>query len=424
MRTICKKTPIEIEELMVRLVKTYVRRIDMIVQINTCAGIGSTGRIMKSLSEEASNYGMSSLMVCSNESESDCNTWYTQTKSQYYWNNICSRLFGNEGSVAYKETRSLLRKFDEIKIDLIHIHNLHGHYIHSGLLFDYIKKNSIPTVWTLHDCWAFTGHCPNFDSVNCKKWIHGCDHCPQLDIYPKCYIDYTNKMWRHKKAWFTNVKNMVIVTPSEWMAKQVSSSFLKDYPIKVIHNGINLTIFKPVQSDFRDRYFLHEKYILLGVAFGWGERKGLDVFIELAKALDDRFQIVLVGTDQKMDKILPTSIISIHRTKDLNELVELYSEADLFVNPTREDNFPTVNIEALACGTPVVTFDTGGSPEIIDKTCGDVIPRNDIEKLINRIKEIYINHQYNKESCVNRARYFDQHKKYKEYVELYKEMIT
>ena len=213
---------------------------------------------------------------------------------------------------------------------------------------------------------------------------------------------------------------MTIVTPSEWLASLVKESYLKDYPVKVINNGIDLNIFKPTESDFIKKYALENKYIVLGVAFGWGRRKGLDVFIELAKRLDEeKYKIVLAGTDDNVDKLLPDNIISIHRTQNQTELAEIYTAADVFANPTREENYPTVNMEALACGTPVVTFNTGGSPEMLDETCGAAVAKDDNDAMYNEIIRICEKKPYSMEACIKKAKGFDKNEKFGEYIRLY-----
>ena len=228
-------------------------------------------------------------------------------------------------------------------------------------------------------------------------------------------------MWKLKRNCFTGVENMTIVTPSKWLADLVKQSFLKDYHVKVINNGIDLNIFKPTESSFRrDHGIGHDEYMLLGVAFGWGDKKGLDVFMDLAGRLPEKYKIVLVGTDEVVDKILPKNIISIRRTNSQRELAEIYSAADLFVNPTREENFPTVNIEALACGTPVITFNTGGSPEIIDSSCGCVVKSNSVTELLEIISDIQTGKLFFSSSkCVDRALNFSYKACYKKYIELY-----
>ena len=276
-------------------------------------------------------------------------------------------------------------------------------------------------VWTLHDCWAMTGQCPHFAMIKCDKWKTGCHHCPQYRQYPQSYVDRTKTMWKFKKKWFTGVRNMTIVTPSHWLAELVKESFLKEYPVRVIHNGIDLSVFRPTESDFREKYHCENKHLVLGVAFDWGQRKGLDVFIELARRLGSDYKIVLVGTDEKVEQVLPDNIISIRRTQNQKELAEIYSVSDVFVNPTREDTFPTVNLEALACGTPVVTFRTGGSPECIDENCGCVVETNNVDILEQEIRRICNEKPFSEAACIRRAAGFDMRDRFEEYVRLYEE---
>ena len=213
---------------------------------------------------------------------------------------------------------------------------------------------------------------------------------------------------------------MTIATPSQWLADLVKKSFLKDYPVKVINNGIDLSVFKPTESDFRQKNGIGDKYMLLGVADGWGARKGLDVFVELSKRLNPaKYQILLVGTNDSVDKQLPDNIISVHRTQNQKELVEIYTAADLFVNPTREENYPTVNMESIACGTPVLTFRTGGSPEILDETCGSAVVCDDIDALELEITRIAEEKPFTMENCLIRAKQFDKNERFKEYIGLY-----
>lgn len=334
---------------------------------------------------------------------------------------LLARLSGYNGCFSYLATKKLIRRINQEQYDLIHLHNIHGWYLDIPMLFRYIKGHHIPVIWTFHDCWPFTGQCPHFTMAKCDKWEQGCHHCPQYQDYPQSYVDQTKKMWNLKKKWFTGVEDMTIVTPSLWLADLVKQSFLREYPVKVINNGINLSIFKPTVSNFKAKHNIPETTkILLGVSFGWGKRKGLDVFIELSKRLNDDYKIVLVGTDDNTDKTLPSNIISIHRTQNQTELAEIYTAADLFVNPTREENYPTVNMEALACGTPVITFKTGGSPEIIDDSCGIAVDCDDIDGLETKIKQVCGQTKLSTENCLNRAATFDRNKRLKEYVELYK----
>lgn len=392
-----------------------------IFQING-AVFGSTGKIMLGIAKTARERGHEVLCAApitktNRHREPNCNyikigTYYGRCASV-----LLSRLTGLDGCFAVFATLKLLYKVKKFHPDVIHLHNIHGSYINLPMLFHFIKKNNIRVVWTLHDCWAFTGHCPHFDMIGCGKWKTGCYACPQYREYPKSYVDNARLMYGLKKKWFLGIRDLTIITPSNWLAGIVGQSFLKGYPIKAIPNGVDLSIFKPTPSNFRERYAIPaEKKIILGVAFGWGIKKGLDVFVELAKRLDDNYQIVLVGTDENVDKQLPANIISIHRTQDQTELAQIYTAADLFVNPTREDNYPTVNMEALACGTPVLTFRTGGSPEIPDETCGIVVKKDDIEAMGYAAKTICAESSFSRQQCLHRATNFSEIRRCKEIV--------
>ena len=400
-----------------------------IVQINGGAK-GSTGKIMMGIADVARAQGhevmcASPITTTNRDAGEDCGYYRIGTFNSRRLNVALARITGFNGCFAWFETYKLLKKIDEFKPDIIHLHNLHDSYINLSMLFSYIKKHNVPTVWTLHDCWAFTGQCPHFTIVKCDKWKVGCHNCPQYKEYPASLYDNTKKMWQLKKKWFTGVKNMTIVTPSEWLAGLDRESYLKQYPIEVINNGIDLNVFKPTHSNFRERYEIPaEKHIILGVSFAWGYRKGLDCFVEIAEKLGEQYQIVLVGTDDEIDKNLPHNIISIHRTQNQKELAEVYSAADVFVMPTREENYPTVNMEAIACGTPVVTFDTGGSPEMLDDKTGIVVKANDIEATKKAIKDICEKKKCNDEEyIVAYSKKSDMKKRFAEYIELYANVL-
>lgn len=388
-----------------------------VVQINVTCGKGSTGNIVLSVSKLLTQDGVENyILYSSDKSEYALAKKYTNAW-ELKWQALFSRVFGNYGFTSKRLTKRLLLELDKIKPDVVHLHNLHGHNCNLRMLLSYFKKNKIKLYWTFHDCWAYTAYCPHYAMVGCKKWQTGCERCPQRKRY-SWFFDKSHKLYNKKKKLFSCL-DLTIITPSEWLAGEVKKSFLKEYPIKVIHNGIDLSVFKPTESDFREKYGIGDKYIVLGVAFGWGQRKGLDVFVELAKRLGQRYQIVLVGTDKKVDKLLPSNIISIHRTQNQKELAEIYTASNVFANPTREENYPTVNMEALACGTPVVTFNTGGSPEIIDETCGVVVNKDDIDSMEREIKRVCEDKTLSGEACLERAKGFDAQKRFEEYVDLY-----
>lgn len=398
-----------------------------IVQINGGAK-GSTGKIMMGIADVARAQGhevmcASPITTTNRDAGEDCGYYRIGTFNSRRVNVALARITGFNGCFAWFETYKLLKKIDEFKPDIIHFHNLHDSYINLPMLFSYIKKHNVPTVWTLHDCWSFTGQCPYFTIVRCDKWKTGCHNCPQYKEYPASFYDNTKRMWKLKKKWFTGIGNMTIVTPSKWLAELAKESYLKEYPIEVINNGIDLDVFKPTPSNFRERYGIPaETHIVLGVSFAWGDRKGLDCFVEMAEKLGEQYQIVLVGTDDEIDKNLPQNIISIHRTQNQKELAEIYSAADVFAMPTREENYPTVNMEAIACGTPVVTFDTGGSPEMLNEKVGRVVPVDDVNKMMSEIRKICENMRLSSEAFRSKAKEYIMEDRFLEYIDLYKSM--
>ena len=392
-----------------------------VIQINAVCGKGSTGRICTSISDKLTENDIENYIIYSSVDSDRPNAISCARRYEVKIQALKSRLLGNYGFNSVRQTKRIIKVMDRIKPDVVHLHNIHGHDCHLGMLFDYLSEKRTKVLWTFHDCWAFTGYCPHFAMAKCDQWKQGCKKCPQKSSH-SVFFDRSEQLFNRKKELFTGV-DLTVITPSRWLAEQVRSSFLRDCSIRVINNGINLQVFRPVDSNFRQRYGISEKKnILLGVAFEWGVRKGLDVFVEMACRLpQDKYQIVLVGTNDKIDRDLPDGIISIHRTHNQSELAEIYSAADLFINPTREDTFPTVNMESLACGTPVLTFKTGGSPEIIDDTCGSAVPDGDIDAFIQEIERI-CSHPYSKDACIARAAGFDADDKIDEYVALYKEL--
>lgn len=390
----------------------------IVVQINTSCGVGSTGKICVSISELLSKEEIDNYILYSSATSgyskgiSCCTKYYTKIQA------IKSRLLGNYGFNSKSETQRMIFDLERISPEVVLIHNIHGHDCNLSILFSYFKNKHIKLFWTFHDCWAFTAYCTHFIYEGCEKWKTGCNNCEQRKK-SSWLFDRSDELYRRKKDIFGGL-DLTIITPSQWLADLVKQSFLKQYPIRVINNGIDLSVFKPTKSDFRERYHIKsDQCVLLGVAFNWGNRKGLDMFINLAERLDsNRYKIVLVGTNDDVDKTLPNNIISIHRTHDAKALAEIYTSADLFVNPTREDNFPTVNLEALACGTPVVTFKTGGSPECIDESCGFVVPLDDYDSLERTIINEMQERSISSEACMKRASLFDKNICFEKYVRL------
>lgn len=392
-----------------------------VVQINATCGIGSTGKICVGISRVLTAENIENYILCSRSNGDPLGIPCAGDK-YIKFQALKSRVLGNYGFNSRCVTRRMIAELVRIQPDIVHLHNIHGHDCDLEMLFSWFRRNGTKLVWTFHDCWAFTAYCPHFTMAKCGKWRDQCSACPQYREYT-WFFDRSRAIFEKKKALFTGL-DLTIVTPSRWLADLVGQSFLKEYPVQVIYNGIDQDVFQPTQGDFRKKYGQENKKIVLGVAFGWGPRKGLDVFVELAKRLPEDYRIVLVGTDEKVDRLLPKNIISIHRTQNQQELAEIYSAADVFVNPTREENYPTVNMEALACGTPVLTFRTGGSPEMLDETCGSVVECDDVDAFEKEIIRICTDKPYPKAACLKKAREFDQSERFMEYLNLYETIIS
>lgn len=392
-----------------------------IVQINSVFGKGSTGKICLGIAELLEKDECENCVLYSNGGiNNPLGIRYTDNKFVKLYA-IKSRICGNYGFNSARETKALISKIDELSPELVHLHNIHSHNCHFEMLLSYLKERHIKTVWTFHDCWCFTGYCTYFDAVHCDKWEKTCYDCPQKKTF-SLFFDKSIKLHNKKKTAFDGL-NLTIVTPSKWLASMVGKSFLKDFPVRVIYNGIDLNVFKPMENTSNFIQKNNGEKIVLGVADVWGYRKGLDVFVKLSERLPENYKIVLVGTDKNIDKQLPKNIISIHRTSNQRELAELYTAADVFVNPTREEVLGLTNIEANACGTPVITFRSGGSPECIDETCGSVVECDDIDELEKEIIRICERNPYSKEDCLKHAKNFDQNERFMEYVELYKNLL-
>ena len=392
-----------------------------VVQINATSSKGSTGKICVSISELLTSSGIENYVLYSSGTSSHKESIkYTRGKTAKI-EALKSRIFGNYGFNTKSDTKRLISKLERISPDIVHIHNIHSHNCNLTMLFNYLKEKGIRIVWTFHDCWAFTAYCPHFSYPSCEKWKNGCNRCPQVKSY-SFFFDRSSEIYDKKRNLFTGL-DLTVVTPSNWLGDLVKQSFLKQCPVKVINNGIDLNIFKPSDSDFREKYGLENKKIVLGVSFGWSKKKGIDVFSALSQQLGDDYKIVLVGVSSETAKDLPGNILTIERTQDQKALAEIYSAANIFFNPTREETYPTVNMEALACGTPVLTFNTGGSPEIIDESCGSVINSDNIEAIAKEIKRIVEGKIFSAESCLKRAQSFSDKDKFKAYLDLYKEMV-
>lgn len=356
-----------------------------IVQINTFPS-KATGSIMMNLHKQMQKQGIDSYVVWGRgrKPENDHEISIADELGVNF-HGVYSRVTDKTGFASNRATKKLIEDLKKISPDIIHLHNIHGYYVNIEILFNYIRLEGIKVVWTMHDCWAFTGHCAYFDRVGCEKWKTGCHSCEQLHTYPASILkDNSEWNFQKKKELFTGL-DVTLVTPSYWLSQLVKQSYLKNYPVEIIYNGVDLDVFKPSKGLFRKKYGIEDKFIILGVASEWTERKGLNDFILLEKRMNDNFKIVIVGLNNKQKSKIPDTIIALERTSDVQELIEIYSAADIFFNPTYEDNFPTTNLESLACGTPVCTYRTGGSPESLDKKCGIILEPGDVESFANML---------------------------------------
>jgi glycosyltransferase involved in cell wall biosynthesis len=359
--------------------------------VNSVCSTGSTGRICAELAAEYKEQGNEvKIAYGRGDAAQAFNDVAVKIggKLNPYLHGIESYLFDAHGLGSVRATKRFLKWAQEYDPDILWLHNIHGYYINYPLLFEWIKSRPSMTVkWTLHDCWAFTGHCSYFTIAGCEKWKTGCKSCPQPKKYPAhTFIDHSSRNYKRKKDAFCGVENMTVITPSKWLAGLLKDSFLCDYPVEVQYNSVDTEVFRPTESDFRLKYGIGDKHIILGVASPWDERKGLADFIALNKLIDDNYKIVLVGLTRKQIDSLPKGIIAFERTDSALELAQLYTASDVFFNPTYEDNYPTTNLEAAACGTPVVTYNSGGSPESAEAE--NVIPCGDVNSAWLRIQEL------------------------------------
>ncbi len=399
-----------------------------VLQINSTCGYGSTGRIAVELGAFLLEQGHEFLIAYGRGTAPE-NVKNLRIGSDMGVNihGVLSRMTDRHGFYSSRATKEFIKRAEEYNPDIIHLHNIHGYYINIKLLFDWLAQVNKPIVWTLHDCWPFTGHCSHFDFIKCEKWKTGCFSCPQKNEYPtSLFLDSSKRNYEDKRRLFTSVKNMILISPSQWLAEFAKQSFLKKYKTEVINNGIDLETFKPLnQGKFRKDNNLENRFVILGVASKWEERKGLEFFVSLSEKIVENTKIVLVGLNDKQIVGLPKSILTIKRTDSVQELAEIYSTADVFVNPTMEDNFPTTNLEALACGTPVVTFDTGGSPESIDEQTGYIVERGNTDLLLEKIQSV---REKGKAAytanCVNRAKAkYGKTDRFAEYLACYKNIL-
>lgn len=395
-----------------------------IYQINIVCGFGSTGKIVVDLAEIIQKEGSKCCIAYGRKNKAEgVDSFKISSPVEVYLHVLMTRLFDRHGLSSKNATKRLIKDIIQYNPDIIHLHNIHGYYLNYEVLFEFLRNYGKPVVWTLHDCWAFTGHCAYFDYVGCEKWKNECFQCPQKGEYPNSVImDNSRDNYLRKKNAFTKIPNMTLVTVSEWLRSVTKQGFLKDYPVEKISNGINLEIFRPIESEIKQIYGLSHKKIILGVASFWSKRKGIQTFYDLAEVLPEEYQIVLVGGRQDAKKELPSNILSIGRISDLCELVKWYTAAEIYVNASVEETMGLTTIEAMACGTPAIVMNTTANPELIEEGCGCVVEPNSLPELLEAIISLKKD-QKTIENCINRASEYEKEKQYRKYIQLYRNIL-
>ncbi len=391
-----------------------------VLQINVTYQFGSTGKIVEALHQALSEQGHESHVLYGRHFDQNMkNIAQIGGRFSLWMHGLKTRIFDRHGFGSKHATRKALKDIHLKSFDVIHLHNLHGYYLNIDILFKEIKKHQIPVIWTLHDAWSYTGHCFGYQTVSCQKWQTSCHDCPQKGYYPKSFVfDASNKNFNDKKSLYADYKHMTLVSPSTYYFNEVEKSFLKHHPKKVIHNGIKLDEFTQGLVNIND------KFKILAVASIWEKRKGLDDLIQLSKRLDpSSYEITVIGKIPKHHQ-LPSTIKHVERTENKEVLIKYYQESDLFVNLSTEDNLPTTTIEALACGLPVLTYDTGGARDLVNETCGIVLSTHemrDVTKAIDQIRQKGKAHY--QPYSIAQSKKFDQKEMIQAYLNLYQEVI-
>lgn len=396
--------------------------------INVALNWGSTGKITEGIGTLAQSQGWDVYVAHGARYKDPSNTVSIQVSSRVgeWIHFLGSFLFDSQGLGSRCDTRRFLKKVEKIKPDIVHIHNIHGCFINYPLLFTYLKEHNIPVVWTLHDCWAITGHCTHFMRTNCMKWQKGCNHCPQKRTFPTtCFLDRTERNYSLKKALFTSLQVMHITTVSNWLKGIAEASYLRKYPISVVPNGIKTDLFTREPSDIKERYGIQGKRLLLAVAIGLDERKGLYDYIKLAESLPKDYKLMLVGLTKEEQNSLPKSILSMGRTKGAKELAAYYSAADVLLSLSYEETFGLTIVEAMSCGTPAIVYNNTAQPELITPETGKIVPTGDVEAVIKAIKEICSKPKESYfEACHRHGLEYDEKMSFQNYLDIYSAILN
>ena len=393
-----------------------------VLQLNSVCGKGSTGRIATDIYDLLLSKGDECLIAFGRDTAPEgVDSYKFNTDLGVKLHGVVSRINDRQGFLSNCATKKLIKKIIQYSPDIIHLHNIHGYYLNVKLLFRFLAKYNRPIVWTLHDCWAVTGHCAYFSFAECDKWKETCKNCSQKRSYPaSILLDNSGKNHKDKKKLFTMPDDITLVTPSYWLEGVIKESFLSKYPVKTIYNGIDLDVFKPTKSDILKKLGTEGKKVILGVANIWEKRKGFEAFLKLSEIISDEYVIVLVGLSEAQISMLPKNIIGIKRTENIEELVRLYSAAEVYVNTSVEETMGLTTVEALASGTPAIVYDKTAVPEIVSDKSGIIVKAGDIEGLYEAIQNLNIK----SDDCINRAKDFEKDMQYGKYYSLYKEILS
>ncbi|MFI3792192.1 glycosyltransferase [Streptococcus uberis] len=397
-----------------------------ILQINSVISYGSTGAIVRDIYDVLNSEGHDCLVAFGRGDYVDGYKSIKFSSSiEVLVHMLSSRIFDNHGLMSQYSTKKLIKLIKEFEPDIIQLHNIHGYYLNYKLLFEYLSKTNIPIVWLMHDQWALSGGPAYIDDIESHRMSRSIS---EKSSYPKTFFldRYFNNLNQKVKS-FSKLNNLTIVTPSNWLSEQFKKSFLGHNNVRTIHNGIDISCFKPSFIFDSNRENISTKKQLLGVASVWDYRKGAEFFYKLSRDLGNEYHIRMVGVDDSIESYVKSNNLNIELIKKTNsrqELVDLYTQADILINPTLQDNFPTVNIESLACGTPVITFDTGGSGEsIINEKTGLIIKKGSYDMLLKAIKKWPKKNQDIVLNCVEHSKLFDKKVIYSKYIKLYKKIL-
>lgn len=392
-----------------------------VLLINVTCGVGSTGKIVTGIYDNLTSHGFECMVAYGRFSAPEgYNAYRIGSDLDVNLHGALSRITDKQGLYSKIVTKRFIKKIKEFNPDIVHIHNIHGYYVNYKMLFEYLKASGVKIIWTLHDCWALTGHCTHFEFCGCDKYKENCGKCSQLREYPKSILfDCSKGNLKLKRSLFDNIAGMKLVTPSKWLKAVIEDSYMSQYPVTVVPTGIDLSVFRPKTSELRKKYNLEDKFVILGVANPWRDRKGFGEFIKLSKYIPEHYKIVMIGLKTEQADMLKSAapdILALGRTDSVEEMAQWYATADVYANLTLEDTFPTTNIESLACGTPVITYNVGGSSESVSKGTGFVVDKCDIEAVVHSCQEIE-NNVIDSNVCLRGAAGYSKEDRFEQYYE-------